>query len=125
LQALQGCDVPEINTQGNRAHRYYRCSTRDKYGRESCSASPLGAAAIESYVVLCEYWIERDSQWHAQVNITPRPRTVAWPSVERPDLVEQPALSYVQSLFEFSFVGERVSGQESPSRSSQLLRSNL
>lgn len=32
-------------------HRYYRCSTRDKEGRKSCSVTALPAKAIEAYVV--------------------------------------------------------------------------
>jgi hypothetical protein len=42
---------PGSTRKGGRVHRYYRCSTRDKYGREYCEAAPLAARAIESYVV--------------------------------------------------------------------------
>src|SRR5262245_50053771 len=32
-------------------HRYYRCVTRDKQGREACPARPMTAPAIEDFVV--------------------------------------------------------------------------
>lgn len=32
-------------------HRYYRCATRDKQGRQACPARPVTAGAIETYVV--------------------------------------------------------------------------
>lgn len=32
-------------------HRYYRCVTRDKQGKQACPARPVTAAAIEAYVV--------------------------------------------------------------------------
>ena len=32
-------------------HRYYRCATRDKRGKQACSARPMTAKAIEDYVV--------------------------------------------------------------------------
>ena len=32
-------------------HRYYRCVTRDKQGRQACPARPVTARAIEGYVV--------------------------------------------------------------------------
>ena len=32
-------------------HRYYRCATRDKQGRQACPARPMPAGAIEAYVV--------------------------------------------------------------------------
>lgn len=32
-------------------HRYYRCGTRDKEGRDACPAKPLPAGAIEDFVV--------------------------------------------------------------------------
>jgi len=34
-----------------RSYRYYRCGTKDKKGKESCTAQPLPAVAIEDYVV--------------------------------------------------------------------------
>ncbi|HMA96475.1 MAG TPA: recombinase family protein, partial [Polyangiaceae bacterium] len=42
---------PGSTRKGNRIHRYYRCSTRDKHGREHCAAAPMAASAIENYVV--------------------------------------------------------------------------
>ena len=32
-------------------HRYYRCGTRDKQGKEACPSSPLPASSIEEYVM--------------------------------------------------------------------------
>lgn len=34
-----------------RTHRYYRCSTREKYGKDKCAGRPLPAPAIEEFVV--------------------------------------------------------------------------
>lgn len=34
-----------------RMHRYYRCSTREKYGKDKCAGRPLPAPAIEEFVV--------------------------------------------------------------------------
>jgi DNA invertase Pin-like site-specific DNA recombinase len=42
---------PASNRKGSREYRYYRCSTRDKRGRDACSAAPLPAQAIEDFVV--------------------------------------------------------------------------
>ena len=42
---------PASNRKGTREYRYYRCSTRDKRGRDACSAAPLPAQAIEEFVV--------------------------------------------------------------------------
>lgn len=36
---------------GQATHRYYRCVTRDKQGKEACPSRPLPAAPIEAYVV--------------------------------------------------------------------------
>lgn len=38
-------------SNGRTTHRYYRCMTRDKRGKEACPSSPLPAKAIEAYVV--------------------------------------------------------------------------
>jgi DNA invertase Pin-like site-specific DNA recombinase len=38
-------------TSGRSTHRYYRCVTRDKRGKEACASRPLPAEAIEVYVV--------------------------------------------------------------------------
>ena len=38
-------------TSGRSTHRYYRCVTRDKRGKEACPSRPLPAGAIEAYVV--------------------------------------------------------------------------
>lgn len=51
------CDqsfTPASSRRGKKIYRYYRCSTRDKKGREEpggCPAAPLPAAAIEGFVV--------------------------------------------------------------------------
>jgi hypothetical protein len=42
---------PASNRKGTREYRYYRCSTRDKRGRDACPAAPLPAQAIEEFVV--------------------------------------------------------------------------
>jgi hypothetical protein len=41
---------PASNRKGSRECRYYRCSTRDKGGRDACPAAPLPAQAIEEFV---------------------------------------------------------------------------
>jgi DNA invertase Pin-like site-specific DNA recombinase len=43
--------TPASTTRGTKVHRYYRCLTRDKQGKEACPSSPLSAASIESYVL--------------------------------------------------------------------------
>jgi DNA invertase Pin-like site-specific DNA recombinase len=32
-------------------HRYYRCATRDKRGKQACASRPMTAGAIEAYVI--------------------------------------------------------------------------
>jgi len=46
-----GAMCPGSTTRGERQHRYYRCSTRDRHGIKACSARPLPAEAIERFVV--------------------------------------------------------------------------
>jgi site-specific DNA recombinase len=36
---------------GRTTHRYYRCVTRDKRGKEACPSAPLPARAIEAHVI--------------------------------------------------------------------------
>ncbi|MCC6748837.1 MAG: recombinase family protein [Deltaproteobacteria bacterium] len=43
--------TPASNRRGEKIYRYYRCSTRDKKGKEACASAPLPAAAIEGFVV--------------------------------------------------------------------------
>ncbi len=43
--------TPASNRRGQKVYRYYRCSTRDKRGKEACASAPLPAAAIEGFVV--------------------------------------------------------------------------
>jgi site-specific DNA recombinase len=42
---------PASTRKGERTYRYYRCSTRDKGGRDQCKSAPLPAPAIEKFVV--------------------------------------------------------------------------
>ncbi|MBK8217903.1 MAG: recombinase family protein [Myxococcales bacterium] len=37
--------------QSGKTYRFYRCSTRDKYGTDRCSGRPLPAGALEDFVV--------------------------------------------------------------------------
>ena len=37
--------------KSGKTYRFYRCSTRDKYGKERCAARPLPARALEDFVV--------------------------------------------------------------------------
>jgi site-specific DNA recombinase len=37
--------------KGGLTHRYYRCVTRDKRGKQACPSAPLPAGSIETYVV--------------------------------------------------------------------------
>jgi DNA invertase Pin-like site-specific DNA recombinase/prefoldin subunit 5 len=41
---------PASTKRGERTHRYYRCTTREKHGPEICAARPLPAGAIEDLV---------------------------------------------------------------------------
>ena len=44
--------TPASNRRSNgKVYRYYRCSTRDKKGKEACASAPLPAMAIEGFVV--------------------------------------------------------------------------
>jgi DNA invertase Pin-like site-specific DNA recombinase len=43
--------TPASNRRRGKVYRYYRCSTRDKKGKEACASAPLPAAAIEGFVV--------------------------------------------------------------------------
>jgi site-specific DNA recombinase len=43
--------TPASTRKAGREYRYYRCSTRDKGGREGCDSAPLPARAIEDFVV--------------------------------------------------------------------------
>jgi site-specific DNA recombinase len=46
----QAAMSPGSTHSKGREYRYYRCSTRDKAGSEACTAPPLAAGAIESFV---------------------------------------------------------------------------
>ncbi|NRD63940.1 recombinase family protein [Corallococcus exiguus] len=43
--------TPGSTRKGTREYRYYRCTTRDKQGKEGCRAAPIPAAAMEDFVV--------------------------------------------------------------------------
>ncbi|WP_041791806.1 recombinase family protein [Stigmatella aurantiaca] len=43
--------TPGSTRKGAREYRYYRCTTRDKRGKEACRAAPLPAPALEDFVV--------------------------------------------------------------------------
>ena len=51
LRALWPAVHARVQRRGSREYRYYRCSTRDKRGRDACAAAPLPAQAIEDFVV--------------------------------------------------------------------------
>jgi hypothetical protein len=47
------CDAPMCpasSTKRGRTYRFYRCSTRDKFGKQACGAKELPADAIERFV---------------------------------------------------------------------------
>ncbi len=46
-----GAMTPASTRKGGSTYRYYRCCTRDKHGRQACTARPLPAEAIERFVV--------------------------------------------------------------------------
>ena len=43
--------TPASNRRRGKVYRYYRCTTRDKQGAGACPTMPLGADAIEAFVV--------------------------------------------------------------------------
>jgi site-specific DNA recombinase len=43
--------TPASTRRGRKEYRYYRCTKRDKEGKEACPSSPLPAGAIEEYVI--------------------------------------------------------------------------
>jgi site-specific DNA recombinase len=43
--------TPGSTRKGAREYRYYRCTTRDRRGKEACRAAPLPAPALEDFVV--------------------------------------------------------------------------
>lgn len=58
LRGLLRCDscgdamTPASTTKkSGKSYRFYRCSTRDKFGKGQCPARPLPAQAIEGFVV--------------------------------------------------------------------------
>jgi site-specific DNA recombinase len=65
--------TPASSRRGKREYRYYRCTKRDKGGKEDCPAKPMPAPVIEEYVVgrLVEatadgpWWKGRGARWRA------------------------------------------------------------
>ncbi|MDC0714280.1 recombinase family protein [Stigmatella sp. ncwal1] len=57
LRGLLRCDLcgeamtPGSTRKGAREYRYYRCTTRDRRGKEACRAAPISAPALEDFVV--------------------------------------------------------------------------
>jgi len=45
------CPGSTTKPSTGKTHRYYRCSRRDKYGKDQCAGRPLPAAALEEFVV--------------------------------------------------------------------------
>ncbi len=43
--------TPASTTKGKRVYHYYRCSRRDREGREACPSRPLPAKTLESFVI--------------------------------------------------------------------------
>lgn len=43
--------TPASNRRNDKIYRYYRCSTRDKKGKDACPSKPLPAVAIEGFVI--------------------------------------------------------------------------
>ena len=43
--------TPASTRRGRTEYRYYRCTKRDKEGKEACPSAPLPAGAIEEYVI--------------------------------------------------------------------------
>jgi DNA invertase Pin-like site-specific DNA recombinase len=56
LRGLLRCDncgqamCPASTSKNGRTYRFYRCSTRDKHGKDACPARPLPAGALEDFV---------------------------------------------------------------------------
>jgi DNA invertase Pin-like site-specific DNA recombinase len=45
------CPGSTTKPSTGKTHRYYRCSRREKYGKDQCAGRPLPAAALEEFVV--------------------------------------------------------------------------
>jgi hypothetical protein len=53
LLRCSGCGqamCPASTSKNGRCYRFYRCSTRDKHGKDACPARPLAAGALEDFV---------------------------------------------------------------------------
>jgi len=64
-------------TSGRATHRYYRCVTRDKRGKEACPSRPLPAGPIEAYVVERMREATLDGSLAAEVTESVRARVAA------------------------------------------------
>jgi DNA invertase Pin-like site-specific DNA recombinase len=58
-------------------HRYYRCVTRDKQGKEACPSAPLPARAIEAYVIAQLRTATADGALAADITAAVRARAAA------------------------------------------------
>lgn len=47
----QGALTPGSTRRHGQEYRYYRCTRRDKHGRDSCPAKPIRASTIEDHIV--------------------------------------------------------------------------
>ena len=77
--------TPASTTARSTVHRYYRCVTRDKQGKEACPSSPLPATAIEAYVIERLREATADGTLAAEVTVAVRARVAA----RRKDLVTE------------------------------------
>ena len=75
--------TPASTSKCGSVHRYYRCVTRDRQGKEACPSSPLPAGAIEAYVIDRLREATADGSLAADVAATVRARVAA----RRNDLV--------------------------------------
>lgn len=72
-------------TKGRVIHRYYRCVTRDKQGKEACASAPLPARGIETYVIERLREATADGTLAADVTAAVRARVAA----RRKDLLSE------------------------------------
>ncbi|HEX7840084.1 MAG TPA: recombinase family protein [Kofleriaceae bacterium] len=63
--------------RGRVTHRYYRCVTRDKQGKEACPSAPLPAGAIEAFVIAQLREVTADGALAADITAAVRARAAA------------------------------------------------
>jgi site-specific DNA recombinase len=68
---------PASTTKGKTVHRYYRCCTRDKAGRQVCGAKQLPAGALEDFLVERIAHATADGSLVAEIERQMRERTAA------------------------------------------------